>query len=374
MTIHSPTPDLPAPKLVEIQLLRAVAAGTVAFLHLMWSFADELGGGFGFSFDGSRASQGAVMLFFVISGYVMVTSSTKLFGRSDARSFFWARRLTRIMPPYWIGTVALVIVFATIAPQPVNMWHVCQSLLLVPNLTYSDDFRSYPFLWPGWTLFYELLFYGVLGAFMTHGRRMAIIGACLALSGLVIAGLFIVKEAAVDSPFMWTITRPILLVFIPGMGLALLRERGWSAPLALRAAALVAAVVMIIFVPKPAFPYAMGFDYVVWCGLPALLLAFSIIAGPTPLPAPGLISKLGDMSYALYLLHVPVAWAWYGLYPQLVPFEPGPWDFLITVSALSCVISWFFYDRVERPMTAALNRRLTGRKIGVVDHQKRLTA
>jgi exopolysaccharide production protein ExoZ len=114
----------------------------------------------------------------------------------------------------------------------------------------------------------------------------------------------------------------------------------------------------------PAVPSALGWDYLAWAGLPALLMALAALGGPLPLPAAGLINRAGDMSYAIYLLHVPIAWAWLWLWHRLPLVETGPWDYLVTALLATLAGSWAFHRWIERPMTLALNRRLAAPHIG----------
>ena len=89
--------------LVSIQALRAIAALLVFWGHAINAVhlkvdADfpHLYGPFG------------VDLFFVISGFVMVYSSERLFGRPGAPMTFFVRRLARIVPLYRVATAVLV--------------------------------------------------------------------------------------------------------------------------------------------------------------------------------------------------------------------------------------------------------------------------
>jgi peptidoglycan/LPS O-acetylase OafA/YrhL len=89
--------------LVSIQALRAIAALLVFWGHAILTLNPKeaaefprLYGPFG------------VDLFFVISGFVMVYSSERLFGRPGAPIKFFARRLARIVPLYWAATAILV--------------------------------------------------------------------------------------------------------------------------------------------------------------------------------------------------------------------------------------------------------------------------
>jgi peptidoglycan/LPS O-acetylase OafA/YrhL len=110
--------------------------------------------------------------------------------------------------------------------------------------------------------------------------------------------------------------------------------------------------------PVPPTTWVMGFDYLYWAALPAALLAFVALSGPLALPAARIVNRAGDASYALYLLHVPVAWFWLWFWGRLPFFDAGPWDYCISALAGAVAVSWLFHVHVERPMTLALNRWL----------------
>lgn len=344
----------PDDRIAAIQLLRALAALIVAAGHIAFAFADHLGEGLGIAMDDGRSGQIAVMLFFVVSGYVMVVSCARLFGQPGARRVFWTRRVIRIMPPYWIATGLLVLIFATLFPQPIDPQRLVRSLVLMPYWPDDGTLRPVPFLWVGWTLFFEMLFYALFGLFLAWRRELAIAAVIAVLGAAVIIGT---RVPLVD-PLLFSATRPITLVFAFGMILALWRARGGEAPGWLRWAALAGAVAALAAMPLPADAAAMGFDYLAWCALPALLCAFAALAGPLAVPAAGFVNRAGDASYALYLLHVPVAWFWLWFWGRLPFFDAGPWDYLISALAVTIAASWLFYRWIERPMTLALNRWL----------------
>lgn len=327
----------------------------MAALHLAFAFADHLGPGLGIgpASRGELPGQIAVMVFFVISGFVMVVSSRRLFARPGARRVFWTRRVVRIMPPYWIATGLLALVFLTLFPQPIDGLRFAQSLLLILHWPPDGSIRPQPFLWVGWTLFYEMMFYALFGLFVAWRREAAIAGIMTVLGVLALAGPGIPPENAA----LFAATRPITLVFGAGMVLALWRERGGSAPAWLRWAALAGLAAALWLVPAPANPAAMGFDFLAWAALPALLIAFAALSGPLALPAAAFINRAGDASYAVYLLHVPLAWFWLWLWGRLPFFDPGPWDYWLSAFAATCGLGWLFFRWIERPMTLALNRR-----------------
>jgi peptidoglycan/LPS O-acetylase OafA/YrhL len=76
------------------------------------SFFDALTGRINLAFPLYNLASGGD-LFFVISGFIMVYSSEELFGAKAAWYTFLKRRLTRIIPIYWIATVLAFTFIAT---------------------------------------------------------------------------------------------------------------------------------------------------------------------------------------------------------------------------------------------------------------------
>ncbi len=336
-------------KVESVQLLRAVAAGVVAIAHGAFAFADGVGSGLGIPNIGAYPAQIGVAMFFVVSGYVMVVSSRNLFARAGAARTFWTRRAVRILPPYWLATFVLLGVFLAF-DQPFDLSQLPGSLALLPLDQAGFQGRPLFLLWPGWTLFYEMVFYLLFGIGLAKGRAGSVGFAALALCGLVAAGILVPVESAA----LTSLTRPVLLLFLVGMALAWMREARHSLPAAARYLSLALALLCAMVLPAPAQADALDFTYLAWAGIPASLLALAVLGGPLRVPAFGLVDRLGDASYALYLLHVPLAHAWI----RLFPFSLGAWTFVISLMLATYAASLLAYRFVERPMTLQLNALL----------------
>ncbi len=340
-----------APPIQSIQLLRAVAAGSVALTHLAFGFSDHVGDGLGLGSDDGQVGQTAVALFFLVSGYIMVVSSAKLYGTERGTAQFWQRRAIRILPPYWLATGLLLAVLAWLE-RPIEGRQIAPSLLLWPY--YSEGAgHPFPLLWPGWTLFHELLFYALFGAGISVGKWRAV-----GFASAVIAVLIIIGQVWPPGPaIMFSLTRPIALLFIAGMAFALWRTRAdvRALPLALRWLMAGCAAVLLLLPFKPDNIDALGFAWLGWAGVPALLLFAAAICGPFNLPWFGVVDLAGRTSFALYLLHVPVAWLWTGIYPDFL-YPLGAWFYLATLVAGSIAASFVFHFLLERPLTRRLNR------------------
>src|SRR2546429_618295 len=81
-----------APTVVTVQYLRAIAASLVVFHHAMAPPALR-------SYYPHSFGEFGVDLFFVISGYIMWTTTAR--GQRGPASF-WAARIVRIVPLYWV--------------------------------------------------------------------------------------------------------------------------------------------------------------------------------------------------------------------------------------------------------------------------------
>jgi len=343
----------PDGKIAAIQLLCAVAALTVAAAHLAFGFADHVGPGLGLGgWRGEREALGAVMLFFIVSGYVMVEASRGRFGTPGARWDFWRRRFIRIMPPYWLASALLAMVLIVIYGKAIDVGYFLRSLALLPQWPDRGGLRPLVFLWVGWTLICEMAFYFVFGLCLPLPRARAIMAVTGVLAAVIVAGTWV---PPVD-PLLFALTRPLPVMFVAGMALALWRGREGVLPTGWRWLALAALIPVVALVPVPAEPTAGGWDSIAWAGVPALLIALAVLGGPLRLPTPRLVVAAGDMSYALYLLHVPIAWFWLWFWRRLPFFDPGPWDYLVSGLLATAAASWVFFVRVECPLTAALNR------------------
>ncbi|MEI9899911.1 MAG: acyltransferase family protein [Hyphomicrobium sp.] len=89
--------------IVPVQGLRGLAALAVVVSHLHNEFTRS-----GVAIASLAHGQVGVDIFFVISGFIIVYASEGLFGKPDAARRFAVRRAGRILPIYWMVTLALV--------------------------------------------------------------------------------------------------------------------------------------------------------------------------------------------------------------------------------------------------------------------------
>jgi peptidoglycan/LPS O-acetylase OafA/YrhL len=276
-----------------IQLLRFIAAALVVLTHSMGEFPQLTAYGW-FGVD----------IFFVISGFIMshITQNQK-----DA---FFAKRLIRIVPQYWLFTVLLSVI-ALLAPNLLRSarfdpLHILCSLFFIPHWTESTGFS--PIVKLGWTLNFEMLFYLLFYVAMKicHRHREVI------CSALMILIHFLIDLTISDShhPLAFY-NNNIIIEFIFGMTIGMMFRHGKIVfhtvhPLICLCVFSLALTVFRIFT----FSYDESlYPRFVLFGVPATaLILFVLYAEGTFQAVPEWARKLiligGDISYPLYLVHI----------------------------------------------------------------------
>jgi exopolysaccharide production protein ExoZ len=291
---------------------------------------------------------GGVDLFFVISGFVMVWVTRASQGVASAVPTFWLMRALRIYPLWWLVLSALVVVwmikpdwvFSSVAGEP----DLLRSYLLFPAV-------NLPLHAVGWTLIHEMWFYIVFGFVLMVPRRF--VPACLALwAGVVIAAALALPNPA--DPVLSLLRHPLTLEFIAGAAIALLATKR-ALPLArivLQAGCFFLLLAAIFIRDNAATAFADEWTRIGLFGLPCAMILWGWVGmeqagGGSPLWSQG----LGNWSYALYLIHVPV----FALVGRLAkPFSiPGPIDniaLLIVALALAILAAFVLHEALEKPM------------------------
>jgi exopolysaccharide production protein ExoZ len=337
---HSGTPERTT--LFSIQYLRAAAAlAVVAYHALQWC---DLGPGGGF--DVGRAG---VDVFFVISGVIMWRVTA---GRIVSPLRFLWRRLTRVVPLYWLATL-LVAVIAPIWPaflpevRP-GVRHLLLSLAFIPHL----DPRGLPFptLPPGWTLDYEMIFYLVFAVALAFPERARARLAIAMLAGIVVLGFMFPQSAY----FMGA--NPMLLQFAAGIGVGVLLQkqrlpsRAWGFGLLL-------AALLIWTLVQAGGLFTELWRPLLW-GVPAVLTvtgALAIEAGGSAAAPRGPLHRalmsLGDASYAIYLVHLPAT----AVLAHTLGYDK-PWLFLPLAMAVSVLAGLASRAWIEKPLLTVLRK------------------
>lgn len=337
------------PRLLSIQRLRGVAALLVVFVH-----AIDLA---------ERAPDGAVLvplwivndlgasgvdLFFVLSGFVMTLGFARFTGPGGWRRFL-AARAVRILPLYWLLTLAMIGI-------TVMMPDLASTMTAIFVLPLTGGAFAFPPLWVGWTLAFEAGFYLMVAVALASGRRMALV-ALVMLAAL--AGMLLQPSGALAQVLL----NPIGLEFGFGVLICLAYERGL--PRWIRTAPMLVGVALLMLPralwPELIFTPAAGgviegttsLARVVSWGAPWALILLSAVAsdrseqrqGPDPL------LRLGNASYALYLSHALI----FAAAERWQPFlHIDAFAVVAAMLSTSILLGLAVHHWVERPLARAL--------------------
>jgi exopolysaccharide production protein ExoZ len=348
-------------KLTHLQALRGVAASLVVLAHsvLALSSRDLMSRDLADRISG--AGYFGVAAFFVISGFIIFKTSRRSFGNLPGATEFVLKRLIRIFPLYWLATA----LFYVLSPHRGGFTaaDLMFSILLIPHAV-ADAADLHPLVAQGWTLQYEMLFYGLftLGLFLS--RRAGTLAIVAMLVGLVVVGNQILPLSATAEPMTvlqyWT--RPIILLFAVGIGFGVLSEElegrfTVPAPFLGILAVIAAWIAYSVLTPQSTmdqlrFPMVVG----VWV-LCALCVALSVFGRSGEGRLEIAAEAFGDASYSVYLFHTFVLSALLRL--GIERFSPA----LFVVAALvgANVFGLLMFAFVEKPVLKLLRRTLLPR-------------
>jgi exopolysaccharide production protein ExoZ len=282
-------------KLNSLQALRGLAAVTVVVSHLMRQTHQAWVGAPVPDLRASALGYLGVLLFFIISGFVMQYTAGGTFGQPGAARQFFERRIVRIVPLYWAFT-ALAVAF----PGAVYLGARNTAMGIISSFIFLPT----PVLAVGWTLSFEMLFYLVFAICLNFQRRT---GVAILITGLF-AFFLLMKGIGPALPalsgFAQWWSGLLSAWFIMGVLFAIVRERcdvkGQQAMVGFAAAVLLfsATVLRTMFVFD-----TVGIVLLVL--VPMAVVAFCTFQGDAP--DSGLMRPLiwlGDRSYTLYLGHL----------------------------------------------------------------------
>jgi exopolysaccharide production protein ExoZ len=333
-------------RILSIQYLRAVAALLVVIAHAFLHPIDYV------DVTWRRMGSFGVLLFFVISGFIMVYNTGM---GTFAPGRFLRRRLERIVPLYWIVTIGVALV-AVVMPAFLKnttfSWgQLAKSLLFIPYI--RENGEVVPLMKLGWTLNYELFFYIVFAACasLSAGRRVLTVSLLFVV--LATIGALVPFTAAIPKFY----TEELLLTFCVGMGIGLLYLHGSPligmaklGPVWAVAAALFTALAFWMPAAQPLSPKT---DALFTLAAAALIMLGLCVERRLPVSPSGL--TLGDASYAMYLTHMYFVAGSIVVIRKLVP-PTDAWLEIASSILLSVLIAIPVHRYVEKPVGRALRR------------------
>ena len=328
-----------------LQALRGIAAMVVVLYHGSRFFLQTDGIAFGDYLFQSGGVMG-VDLFFVISGFIMVYTTTNNNGSLEYSRGFFIKRFARVWPTYVILTL-IHSLFPPYGPgfffTPGAFGLFAQTLTFVPTEFGTRDF-AYPILSVGWTLNYEMYFYLIFGLSLLFGR-----GRWIVFFGWIWISMLWVGDSGYTIVYIAMISDQIIWFFVAGViiGLVYLSEFKISSILFCRIAVLLSGAFLL-------WQFYSGYQVehgLMLAGLSILpfVLVISIASKTLVLTPPKWMLYLGDISYSLYLVHTIVQKQSANLFKiiGLGDYANG-FFFLVLTTALSIGAAAISYRYLER--------------------------
>lgn len=329
----------------SLQYLRGLAALMVVIFHVGQPLARM-----GYSGGWPTGLAGGVDIFFVISGFVMwVTTRTRQVGTFT----FWWKRITRIVPLYWLVTSFMLAVMLA-APSAMqtsvfSLPHVLASYAFIPWQNPGKP-EMEPLLFAGWTLNYEMFFYLIFGVLLLVRPALRLAGTVLIFALLVAAGVALGAPRLSIAGFY---SSNIILEFGYGMLLGeLLFRRGGKRlmPTPLAWMVFAAGLALLVWLPCGDDPLAL------FHGLPALAIVAAALAIETnaALPRLRLAHVLGDASYSIYLTQLITMGGFAAVWRQAhIALSTGSIiAFSVLDVAVAALAGWLCYRLVERRLNS----------------------
>lgn len=340
-------------RIVFLDTLRFIGAGAVVFQHFV-----EQCGDWGQKLVGAL-SPGVfgVVLFFIVSGFVMPMSAS---GNFNWRTFA-IRRFFRIYPLVFTVFILLATIFATAGKYTAYDW--------LANFFLVQDYVGASPIWGvTWTLSLEIIWYFIFAASLfffgpSFNSRLSIGFPILLLSAAVIS-IVIGHRLPLARPGMIYAAVLGCQFYLAFVGRLTFRR---------------IVLDLCIFITVSSIDNVVSFGYfrhpnitlyqalVPWVIAPVLFISVALVPRIRNLPIfnNSVISWLGTVSFSTYLLH-PFAWE---ISKALLPAE----RFLILPLALTLALSAVGYYTIELP-AQALGRKVSALIAGLkIDSKRRVT-
>jgi exopolysaccharide production protein ExoZ len=347
--------------LLSLQALRAVAALLVVMYHTELIFGAKaalrpFGGIFR---DGNRG----VDLFFVLSGFIITYIHAADWDKPKRAANYVYNRLSRIYPSVVIMTLLAVGVYAAgfvgiDRAVKLTPWNVIASALLLPQ-------KDVALVNVTWTLKYEMFFYLIFAILILQRKAGVVVLAVWQAVLLFIA----ISRIPYENLWGGFYLRPICLEFGIGIVCALvfMRKRLWRhlPPALLWATFFAGCAVFVSGALLEAFPVdgAAGLalpEFLVF-GVSSgfMILSLVMLESAGRLRVTPLLAKLGDASYAIYLVHFSVISLLVvaATRSHRIPMNDAT---CLVVAAIAVAVGIAFDQYIDRPLQKLLRRMKPG--------------
>ena len=337
-----------------VQLLRGLASLLVVLMHATATVKDaergNFAGGF-FAFGGA-----GVDIFFVLSGFIITYTSRNSLGAAKNFFIFLRRRFVRIFPAYWIIiTIFLAIQLALPSfyrtQYQIGFMNLFGTYLLFPSHNMINGVS--------WTLSYELFFYLLFSlAFIIRNKIVLLILALIYVSILTVLPM-VGYHPEFGSSIINLVGFPMNIEFFMGISAALIIPKiSFRTALFFLVTGSIAFITSGILYNNGISVWPDSFNRVLMYGIPSFFIITGIVRYEIYRPANihNVFINLGEASYSLYLIHLPLVVAGIKILSRYIK-APGllMQAAVIGLVIFICMLSVIFFRNIERRIINILN-------------------
>jgi peptidoglycan/LPS O-acetylase OafA/YrhL len=371
-------------RVLELDGLRGIAVLLVIFFH----YAPGMAMGGPFFHPGAplayviapiiRLGWSGVDLFFVLSGFLICNILISTRNAPNGLITFYARRAGRILPLY---SILLLLFIVGIVLERTGIVHlprlfgdvrqIWPYLTFMQNNAYAFFGHEFNFLTPSWSLAIEEQFYFCFPLIVTlltsRSRLLAALITMMAVSVLCrTLSFFLPLYAPADWRWAFTLCR-LDAIAIGAIIAVALSDARWRKYLEQRRNWLLAAIPILALgaLAEAKWEGILGaFLYIWFALLYGAVLLLAVLGHPiTAVLRSRFLKFFGDISYGLYLLHIPALGLVTGiLWSSDADFlDVRPISCTLIGLALCVILAIASFHLFEQPILSAVHRRYTYR-------------
>ncbi|MGC2234657.1 MAG: acyltransferase [Pyrinomonadaceae bacterium] len=333
----------------SLQALRGIAAVMVLLFHLTETL--DLTASINFLNGFFRFANSGVEIFFVLSGFIIAYTAHHLISTKRVKEYI-LKRFIRVYPIYWIAITFFIIpaVFFELNSSYVfSFYNLLSTYLLFPE---------HPMIYGvSWSLSHEVYYYLLFALLIISRKFIVVYFLIFAVVIFRVLGFVSFEHSAV---FRLMFSQNVLLFFM-GMTTFYIFHKKLFSPA--RSVCITGITICI-----PAFIlYGQNFhDYIfasMFYGLTTSFLIFCLvnleINHDAKIPHPFIL--LGDASYVLYLIHLPILKSLIKLTSTFTAAHSVIISLSILSSALIIYASIIIHKKVEKPLLRLLKMKFESR-------------
>ncbi|MFF3656840.1 acyltransferase family protein [Streptomyces olivochromogenes] len=298
----------------------------------------------------------AVVFFLVLSGFSLAISPARNGWQLGGVSRFLRRRAWRILPPYW-AALALSLAVAWFVVPASHFGPPTGTSILVYGFVVQDIFTAPTPNGAFWSIGVEAELYLVFPLLLLVRRRLGAVVLVASVTLLVIARGLLAPNASPVEGVNWLTPNlaPVFVAGLVGAGIVVAPEKIRRLPWHWLAAVAALPVVALVVIKGSVWTV----DHYFWIDLavaPAMTMMIAAVATGRPAVLMRLLATrpmrgLGDFSYSLYLVHLPIVMiVCRKVAPHFVSSGLPAFWFTLTLALPASVLgAWLFAKLFELP-------------------------